>query len=241
MANLASACAPSPLQCATYRRNQMQKCVRAQPVLRAARPRIVRVSAAISEAAEKVAVNILLGAVGVQWVGMGALVVAAPFLRGGKKEPMDWKDIYEELSQQKMNTIDSQKARDLLKWRGATLVDVRAADQQERNSVAEAESFPLYRPIQGSDLASNAKRAAFGWVGTYGNEFNDDWVDDMKQAFPNKGKPLILMCASGGSMEAKPGAATGFQSRSLKAVYYLKKAGYKNVYHLEGGSTQWAK
>lgn len=117
----------------------------------------------------------------------------------------------------------------------------RAADQQERNYVAEAESFPLYRPIQGSDLASNAKRAAFGWVGTYGNEFNDDWIDEMTQAFPNKGKSLIIMCASGGSMEPKPGAATGFQSRSLKAVYYLKKAGYKNVYHLEGGSAQWAK
>lgn len=241
MTILASVCAPSPLQCATFRCNQVRKSPRVRPVLRAVKPRVVHVSAAISEAAEKIAVNILLGAVGVQWVGMGALVVAAPFLRGGKKEPTEWKDIFEELSKQKVNTVNSQQARDLLKWKRAALVDVRAADQQERNYVAEAESFPLYRPIQGSDLASNAKRAAFGWVGTYGNEFNDDWIDEMTQAFPNKGKSLIIMCASGGSMEPKPGAATGFQSRSLKAVYYLKKAGYKNVYHLEGGSAQWAK
>jgi hypothetical protein len=47
------------------------------------------------------------------------------------------------------------------------------------------------------------------------------------------GTEVIVACELGGSLTAKPGADTGFQSRSLKAVYYLKKAGYTNVKHLE--------
>ena len=42
-----------------------------------------------------------------------------------------------------------------------------------------------------------------------------------------------MACEMGGSMTIKPGAAHGFQSRSLKAVYFLKKAGYTNVKHME--------
>ena len=32
----------------------------------------------------------------------------------------------------------------------------------------------------------------------------------------------------------------GFQSRSLKALYYLRQAGYRNVKHMTGGVAQWA-
>ena len=35
------------------------------------------------------------------------------------------------------------------------------------------------------------------------------------------------------------GADYGFQSRSLKAAYYLKQAGYSKVYYLQGGLGQW--
>ena len=32
---------------------------------------------------------------------------------------------------------------------------------------------------------------------------------------------------------------TGFQSQSLKAAYFLKKAGYRNVKHLRGGIAEY--
>lgn len=43
----------------------------------------------------------------------------------------------------------------------------------------------------------------------------------------------------GGSMASKPGANWGFQSQSLKAAFYLKKAGYKRVSHMAGGVDEY--
>ena len=43
----------------------------------------------------------------------------------------------------------------------------------------------------------------------------------------------------GGSLENKPGVTTGFQSRSLKAIYRLQEAGYRRVYHVQGGMIDW--
>lgn len=43
------------------------------------------------------------------------------------------------------------------------------------------------------------------------------------------GKEVVLICEMGGSLENKPGTQFGFQSRALKAAYYLKKAGYNKV------------
>ena len=37
---------------------------------------------------------------------------------------------------------------------------------------------------------------------------------------------IVVVCEHGGSLQSKTGAETGFQSQSLKAAYYLKKAGY---------------
>ena len=37
------------------------------------------------------------------------------------------------------------------------------------------------------------------------------------------------MCETGGSLQNKPGTQFGFQSRALKAAYFLKKAGYTKV------------
>ncbi|GFH24319.1 rhodanese domain-containing protein, partial [Haematococcus lacustris] len=49
----------------------------------------------------------------------------------------------------------------------------------------------------------------------------------------------MVMCESGGSIGEKTGAPLGFQSRSLKAVYYLQQAGVAKVVHVEGGLGQW--
>lgn len=38
-----------------------------------------------------------------------------------------------------------------------------------------------------------------------------------------------MLCESGGSLDNKPGTKYGFQSRSLKAAYFLQQAGYNKV------------
>ena len=45
----------------------------------------------------------------------------------------------------------------------------------------------------------------------------------------------------GGTLEAKPGASRGFQSRSLKAYYFLRRAGYTKLRHVTGGFDAWAR
>ena len=44
---------------------------------------------------------------------------------------------------------------------------------------------------------------------------------------------IVVVCEHGGSLQSKTGAETGFQSQSLKAAYYLKKAGYTKVMHMK--------
>ena len=39
-----------------------------------------------------------------------------------------------------------------------------------------------------------------------------------------------MLCESGGSLDNKPGTKYGFQSRSLKAAYFLQQAGYNKVF-----------
>ncbi len=49
---------------------------------------------------------------------------------------------------------------------------------------------------------------------------------------------MILVCEMGGGLANKSGTKFGFQSRSLKAAWYLKRAGYR-VSYVEGGLAQW--
>ena len=50
---------------------------------------------------------------------------------------------------------------------------------------------------------------------------------------------MIVCCEMGGNLEAKRGAASGFASRSLKAIHFMNIMGYSKVYHLRGGVPQW--
>jgi rhodanese-related sulfurtransferase len=50
---------------------------------------------------------------------------------------------------------------------------------------------------------------------------------------------IIVACDMGGSLEAKAGADTGFQSQSLKAAHYLNKAGFKHVKHMSVRSLRY--
>jgi len=48
-----------------------------------------------------------------------------------------------------------------------------------------------------------------------------------------------VICELGGRLANKSGTKFGFQSRSLKAAYYLRRLGYK-VSYVQGGIAQWA-
>lgn len=47
------------------------------------------------------------------------------------------------------------------------------------------------------------------------------------------------MCEMGGSLDNKSGTKFGFQSRSLKAAYYLRRAGYRVSYVQVGCRGRW--
>ncbi len=63
----------------------------------------------------------------------------------------------------------------------------------------------------------------------------------MRKRVPNTGTEVLCICESGGSLTNKPGMSLGFQSRSLKSVYLLRQAGYRNVKHVAGGVRAWQK
>lgn len=90
----------------------------------------------------------------------------------------------------------------------------------------------------GWDPASTARRAAFTFFGIPGTERNPFWLDEVKDKIP-KDQEIVVMCEMGGSLEKKLGLETGFQSRSLKAIHFLQKAGYKQIYHMKGGINEW--
>lgn len=49
------------------------------------------------------------------------------------------------------------------------------------------------------------------------------------------------MCETGGSIEARAGNDKGFQSQSMKAIYYLSQAGVRvKASVVEGGLSRWA-
>ena len=87
-------------------------------------------------------------------------------------------------------------------------------------------------------MASSVRRAAFAFFGIFGTERNPDFLDDVVSQVP-KNKEIVILCEMGGSMENRSGTKTGFQSRSLKALHYLRKAGYSKLYHMEEGIGGW--
>eukprot|EP01026_Neomeris_dumetosa_P048426 TRINITY_DN4191_c0_g2_i5.p3 TRINITY_DN4191_c0_g2~~TRINITY_DN4191_c0_g2_i5.p3 ORF type:complete len:105 (-),score=10.66 TRINITY_DN4191_c0_g2_i5:110-424(-) len=81
-------------------------------------------------------------------------------------------------------------------------------------------------------------------------ERNTDFLAEMER-LKKKGDKIIVMCAIGGTLKdtldyfgkksgyKDPDRQFGRESRSLKAIYELVMAGYKNVVHLDGGFQQW--
>lgn len=169
---------------------------------------------------------------------LGTFLVLPQF-KTALKEPLDWRNIYPELVKKGVRSISPEGACNKAK-RGAVLLDVRLADKFNAVTPEGAVNVPLYQPIQKWDLPSNIRRIGFAFFGVYGTELNPSFLQEVEAVVGgNKKREVVVMCELGGTIESKTGMGMGFQSRSLKAIYFLQQAGYENVYHVEGGLSQW--
>ncbi|EFJ41288.1 hypothetical protein VOLCADRAFT_107756 [Volvox carteri f. nagariensis] len=177
------------------------------------------------------------GALGVAAATFVGTFFVAPRFKEAFKEPVDWRDMYSALAARGVKTVTAEEAYAKAK-KGAVILDVRLADSYGRRAAAPSTNVPLYQPIAGWDLASIIRRAGFAFFGIFGTELNESFLTEVAAKVP-KNKEVIVMCETGGTIENKPGTQFGFQSRSLKALYYLQQAGYGKVLHMKGGLGDW--
>jgi len=133
-------------------------------------------------------------------------------------------------------------ARPALPWsRPPVILDVRLAPKPGETVYVIPLSLriPLYIYIQRTNVFALARRLAFAFFAVPGTERNPEWLTDVQAAVPDKGAQIIVACTRGGKLDQKPGAMFGFSSPSLKAVHFLREAGYRNVAHLGGGLYEW--
>ena len=97
-----------------------------------------------------------------------------------------------------------------------------------------------YKLIDSNTIFSLIRKAAFAFFAVPGTERDPEWITKMRAAVP-LGTEIIVACERGGSLETRPGTMYGFSSRSLKAIHFLRLAGYSNVCHLSGGMYEWCR
>lgn len=175
-----------------------------------------------------------LGASAVSFVGTFGL---ANLFKSEFKEDVDWQTVYADLvAGGGVPSVSSSAA--YAKRKSAALVDVRLGMKYDKGHPEGAKSLPLYIPIQGWSPAAIIRRVGFSFFGIYGTQLNTNFMAEAADVIP-KGREVILVCEMGGSLANKSGTLYGFQSRSLKAAYYLRKAGYNKVSYVQGGLQQW--
>jgi len=165
-----------------------------------------------------------------------AAFLVAPQFQSTLKEEETWKDIYETLKSQGINTASADEAVKKCE-RNGILLDVRMENKFQEKSLPGAVNIPLYRPIQLTNPVAILRALAFAFFGVSNSERTPGWLDTVKEEIPSN-KPVYIMCNTGGSLENKPGTKFGFESQSLKALHFLRKAGYKNLFHVDEGMRQ---
>mmetsp|Transcript_3669 Transcript_3669/g.8469 ORF Transcript_3669/g.8469 Transcript_3669/m.8469 type:complete len:268 (+) Transcript_3669:1872-2675(+) len=164
----------------------------------------------------------------------------APRLLGEKNA--DWnKEILPTLRSASLRSITPEAAYSRAKKKQAVLIDVRLPAKYDEIRAKSSINVPLFIPIQKWDAASIIRRAGFASFGVYGTELNPNFVEEAKEK--SKGRELMVICENGGSIEAKAGNDKGFQSRSLKAIYYLLQEGVSSnkISHVSGGLSRWSR
>lgn len=134
---------------------------------------------------------------------------------------------------------------------GAKLVDIRVAKSWSKSRATGSISVPLFRPVAGDAMMDTVKKISMAALAMEATERNTDFVKDAEAAGLKKWDRIIVGCTLGGTLDTmirtsktKPAYADvtrsfGRESRSLKGCYELIQAGYKNVWHLEGGLNEW--
>eukprot|EP00850_Spirogloea_muscicola_P016612 SM000136S00158 [mRNA] locus=s136:61659:63738:- [translate_table: standard] len=165
-----------------------------------------------------------------------------------------WPEIHRQLTAEGLPSMDVQEANRLVKAGKATLLDVR--EERDFNDVYAEGSYsaPLFRQIQGNDTKAFLRRVGYALLTNFaGTERNPDFIAQALQAVGgNKQKQVLVMCGRGGTLETivrkeglkkkefkDPERMFGIQSRSLKAIWELRQAGFKNIVHVTGGLNQW--
>lgn len=172
-----------------------------------------------------------------------------------------WPIQHSELMDYKLKSVAAQEIVDLQK-KGAVVVDVREAPQFAKIHAEGAISCPLFIPVQGNGFWDIAKKVAMAGFAMEATERNVNFGAELAKLVP-KNKTVILMCATGGTLETQitkvsggtkatgmngrikkkvyndPDRNFGRESRSLKACYETLQAGYKKIIHVEGGLNQW--
>lgn len=173
----------------------------------------------------------------------------APRFRELFKEDVDWKQIHAELTQETGGALEDVSVEELARLLAAeqsslVVLDVRPATDFARAHAPGAINVPMYMPIQGWGAPAIIRRAAFAFFGIAGTEPNPDFDAAALDAIRNKRRALVV-CATGGSLAPKQGAAWGFSSRSLKAVWRLRRAsggaggGAPRLAHVRGGMREY--
>eukprot|EP00467_Chlorarachnion_reptans_P014057 CAMPEP_0114509936 /NCGR_PEP_ID=MMETSP0109-20121206/13495_1 /TAXON_ID=29199 /ORGANISM="Chlorarachnion reptans, Strain CCCM449" /LENGTH=209 /DNA_ID=CAMNT_0001689161 /DNA_START=336 /DNA_END=965 /DNA_ORIENTATION=+ len=182
------------------------------------------------------ATDTALKALGVVFTSFIGTFFLAPQFSSTLKEEERWSDIYETLTNQGIKEISANEASQKA-GKGAFLLDVRMENKFSEKSLPNSVNIPLYRPIQLTNPVAILRALAFAFFGVSNSERTPQWLETVESRIP-KNKPVYIVCNSGGSLENKPGTKFGFESQSLKALHFLRKAGYQNVIHVKEGIRQ---
>lgn len=163
-----------------------------------------------------------------------------------------WLEVHRVLTQVGQKSIPCEEALGMVKRGRAVLLDVRESQDFDSIHAEPAANAPLFRLIQGSDLKANLRRLGYALMTDFaGTERNPDFVAAALRAVGgDQSKTVVVMCNRGGCLDSSVTSRSGYkftppermfgnQSRSLKACYELRQAGFTNVLHLSGGLNQW--
>ena len=165
--------------------------------------------------------------------------------------PAEWREPWERMAYflregappfDTLEAVGPMQAQSLYEGpKDAVLLDVRNAADWERAHAVGALNLPLFRPIEGSGWEANRRRLAYAALGvTNGTEPNTAFVDEvLGLAGGDRARPVVLLCAFGGSPHPQPGLDAGVRSRSLIAAYQLLRADFTQVKYVDGGLKKW--
>jgi rhodanese-related sulfurtransferase len=172
-------------------------------------------------------------------------------VRGGtvtRYPPRLWPAVYKYLLERGLKSVTNEEARQMVKWQGAVLVDVRSSDatlvgSYNKGTIEGAMNVPLFQKVVGMSPFDNARRGMMSFFGMEATERNPN-LEKMALELLPKNKPIIIFCNRGGTLDKGVITLDEFQkpmytSRSLKAAYELYQCGFSKLYFLEGGIEQW--